>query len=115
MKTITKIIFLSFLTGYIFTQGHITYDPDLIFFIDSVTSNDSLPANNDSAEIKFKQIAEGKFLYDKKCGKCHILHDPGEYTAKEWKKILKVMKEKAELKKSEHNLILGYLIDTSLK
>lgn len=82
---------------------------------DTTIVSDSLKVKIDSAIIIQQNITEGKKIYDKKCGKCHVLHETDEYTQKEWKKILKVMKEKAELTKEQHSLVLGYLYSKSKK
>ncbi len=84
-------------------------------YSDSVISGDTLTVKTDSTVIIQQNLAEGKKIYEKKCGKCHVLHETDEYSQKEWKNILKVMKEKAELTKEQHSLVLGYLYSKSKK
>ena len=89
----------------------------ILGIIDSVYGNagDSLIISSDSLIQEQKKIVGGKVLYKSRCGKCHKLHKPSEYTAKEWKRNLIVMKDKAELTKAEYQLIIGYLSANSNK
>ncbi len=88
-----------------------------IFLMDTVIvkENDSLMVNNDSLLIVKQNLAEGKKLYEKKCGRCHALHEPDEFSQKKWKRNLNEMREKAGLSKEQYSLILGYLYSKSRK
>lgn len=77
--------------------------------------NDSLSVIQDSIIAVQQKFDEGKRIYEKKCGRCHTLHKPGEYRQKDWKKNVNEMKEKAEISKEEQSLILGYLYSKSKK
>ncbi len=94
-------------------QGSLVSDSALFYFADTLQVRDSVKVNVDSAEIKMKLLAEGKNLYENKCGKCHALNEADEYSAKEWKKILKVMSIKAELNFSENNKIKLFLFENA--
>ncbi|HWA06796.1 MAG TPA: hypothetical protein VG961_09625 [Ignavibacteria bacterium] len=121
MNKFYRILSGSILTGFLFLQGYSFNNPAVIYFNDSLKYNDSLTYKDsvsaviDSIGIKKQQIAEGRKLYEKKCGRCHMLHEPGEYKIKQWKRNLNEMQEKAELKNNEYNLILGYLSENAKK
>lgn len=92
-------------------QCTLVSDSALLYSADTLHLRDSVNVKIDSAEIKMKLLADGKKLYENKCGKCHALHEKNEYTPKEWKNILKIMKIKAELNKNEEYLIENYLFN----
>lgn len=56
-----------------------------------------------------KTGSSGKSLYERKCGICHALHSPSSYNYARWKEIMSIMKERAQLTKSENNLVMAYL------
>lgn len=72
-------------------------------------SNDSLINQPDSLNAAMEELKQGRILYEKKCQKCHKLHNPKDYRLGKWKENLREMKDKAELTKGEYKLILGYL------
>lgn len=60
-------------------------------------------------------IAEGKKLYESKCGKCHSLYKPKDYKLRQWKANLDEMMNKAELNKHQYELIFAYLKENCRK
>ena len=63
---------------------------------------DELPAMQSRVPgISFDGAMQGYKLYATNCSNCHRLHNPEEYTAIEWNKILPEMFDKAKLKNEE--------------
>lgn len=58
-----------------------------------------------SAEV----IAAGKTTFEAKCGRCHALKNPGDYTAVQWVQLVGVMAPKALLTDTEKNNVLAYV------
>lgn len=57
------------------------------------------------------QIAEGKTIYDSKCGKCHELFKPNTETVKKWDThILPEMNVKAKLTDDQAKLVRAYVL-----
>ncbi len=57
------------------------------------------------------QIAEGKTIYDSKCGKCHELFSPKSETVKKWDThILPEMNQKAKLSDEQAKLVRAYVL-----
>lgn len=108
MKTVYKILLVSVFCGFLYLQYDLkSYTAD--YYTDSLNVKDSLKVINDSLELQKIKLAEGKLLYEKKCGRCHTLYEPGEFKQKEWKRNLNEMKEKAEITQEQYFLIYGYL------
>lgn len=55
------------------------------------------------------QNDRGKELYYAKCGACHRLYAPQEFTATQWDSILPRMERKAALTKAHIELLKEYL------
>lgn len=53
--------------------------------------------------------AEGLYLYERNCAKCHRLYKPDEYTAQEWRPILEKMQKMAEITDDDREKIYAYL------
>lgn len=54
-------------------------------------------------------VASGKITYEAKCGRCHGLKEPGEYTAEKWVGLVNWMAPKAHLSDSEKADVLAYV------
>lgn len=52
---------------------------------------------------------EGEKLYKSRCGECHKLENPADYTADQWIRIMKSMAKKAKLIESEKNDVMAYV------
>ena len=76
---------------------------------------DELPAMQSRVPgISFDGAMQGYKLYATNCSNCHRLHNPEEYTAIEWNKILPEMFDKAKLKNEENQTLLrNYVISKS--
>jgi len=55
----------------------------------------------------------GKETFEAKCGSCHNLNKPSDYTFKEWNPILDRMAKKADLDYLQKQNVLGYLKDNA--
>src|SRR4051812_2411091 len=62
------------------------------------------PAASDAA-----YIAQGKNLYDGKCGRCHGLKNTADYTADRWDGIMRSMAPKAKLSEEETLQVTAYV------
>jgi hypothetical protein len=51
----------------------------------------------------------GKTIYTAKCGRCHGLKDPANYTSTEWVPILNTMAAKAKLDDTEKANVNAYV------
>jgi cytochrome c5 len=64
---------------------------------------------------KGAQIADGEKLYTARCGKCHELHKPDEFTVAEWPGILRSMAPKAKLNQSMKDMVMAYVTANAKK
>ena len=55
----------------------------------------------------------GKDIYESKCGSCHSLNKPGDYTYNQWYPIMDRMAKKADLDYMQKQNVLGYLKDNA--
>ena len=56
------------------------------------------------------ELQQGRQLYVDRCGSCHQLHLPKEFSETIWRNNLDSMKIKAKITDREKQLILDYLI-----
>jgi hypothetical protein len=64
--------------------------------------------------ITLERANEGYTLYKNKCGSCHRLHPPSEYTISKWEKSLIEMYPKAKVtSEEEKQLIRDYVVSLS--
>lgn len=54
-------------------------------------------------------MEKGKTVFVTKCGNCHGLKNPGDYTIDQWNNILKVEMPKANLDNKEADQVTAYL------
>jgi cytochrome c5 len=55
----------------------------------------------------------GKEIFESKCGSCHDLNKPSDYTFKEWNPIMNKMAKKADLDYMQKQNVLDYLKDNA--
>jgi cytochrome c5 len=55
----------------------------------------------------------GKEIYESKCGNCHDLNKPSNYTFKQWNPIIDRMAKKANLDYLQKQNVLAYLKDNA--
>ncbi len=59
--------------------------------------------------VTLGELTNGRALYVSKCGGCHTLKLPSEYSATVWKENLDEMQERARISDNEKSDILKYL------
>lgn len=62
-----------------------------------------------------EELLVGKSLMETKCGKCHVLFEPTDFTAQDWEQILKSMIPKARLTGRDAELVKEYIIRNAKK
>jgi hypothetical protein len=78
--------------------------------------NDMKGNNNDLPEGPRNISTEkGKTIYVTKCGGCHSLKNPGDYTTDQMNNFLKIEIPKANLNKSEADQVTAYLLSNTRK
>jgi hypothetical protein len=60
-------------------------------------------------------LEEGRQKYVDRCGGCHSLHLPSEYTESEWKRAVESMQTRAKVTPDEKEKILTYLFVTRMR
>lgn len=73
------------------------------------TSVEIKPAVEPTIKKETTEVTVGKETYKAKCGRCHNLKDPEDYTASRWVKIIDWMAPKAKLNAAEKENVLAYV------
>jgi hypothetical protein len=86
----------------------------LFIFLLTYSKAESLRSSTNGEVYQFFDISDtmkvsGKTLYEQKCGQCHPLFSPKDFTFDKWKQTLVVMRERAQLTNSQYNSIVSYL------
>lgn len=74
-----------------------------------VTEDDARRAEARWPGITMGALEEGRRKYIDRCGGCHSLPLPSEYTETEWKRAVEEMQLRAKVKPEEKEMILTYL------
>lgn len=56
-----------------------------------------------------EEVVTGKNVFEAKCGRCHGLKEPQNYTAERWVKIVDWMAPKANLDATQKSNVLAYV------
>ncbi len=56
------------------------------------------------------QLEAWRSLYVLKCSGCHLVKDPGAYTAEQWPKIMEKMSVKAKLSQDQEDVLMRYIL-----
>jgi len=72
----------------------------------------SVPNNENS---RFVSVENGKTVFVTKCGGCHALKNPGDYTMDQMNTILKTEIPKAKLSSKEADEVTAYLLANTKK
>lgn len=85
----------------------------------ATSASKATTATDEVAEMKKKysgeQIADGKVVYTLNCQKCHKLYEPGEFTIKQWNRILPEMSQKAALTADQAGKVRAWVVINSKK
>jgi hypothetical protein len=84
--------------------------PVLALVLYSCSSKSSIPTVEVPKEkVLSPELAEGKSLFENSCGRCHQLYNAKDYTAEQWKPIVKRMQKEANLDDAQGLKIYNYL------
>ena len=92
--------------------------PDLTFHPTAYIPDDApaQPAPNESpvdqSGMTFSSTG-GSALYQRKCGRCHVLYSPNAYSAEAWPEIVRSMKTQAALSDREVRTLSSYLSEAA--
>jgi cytochrome c5 len=67
----------------------------------------------DRTGISTENLLIGRTLYTNRCGSCHNLHLPEQYTSKHWEQEMPEMQGKAKISDSDAKLIIQFLLARS--
>ncbi len=68
------------------------------------------PAHSDETnDVTYSQLLEGRNIYVHKCGSCHSLRLPDKHTEQEWGYYLNKMQSRAKISDEEKKLIKDFL------
>ena len=67
------------------------------------------PSETTAVLTKEEILQKGELTYNMRCGKCHDLPTPSEFTIADWQPIIKRMAPKAKLNADETNWVLAYV------
>lgn len=73
------------------------------------TASHESEAKKKIPDITLAQMQKGHEIYIARCGTCHKLIKPTEYSDQKWEKILPVMSKKAKLIQTEYDLVHRYV------
>jgi hypothetical protein len=84
----------------------------MTLFLGACSSALYIPTQIDAekAGISTENLIQGRNLYVSKCGSCHNLHLPEQYTQKKWKEEMPEMQRKAKISAEESKLITIFLL-----
>lgn len=60
--------------------------------------------------ITVDELLEAHKLYKNKCGGCHFLYRPYQFTIDKWKSVMPDMKVEAKLNEEEYRLLYNYVM-----
>jgi hypothetical protein len=67
-------------------------------------------AKKEWKDVDLISLRTGCSLYSGKCGRCHELYKPGEYSEDDWADILPHMARKAKITDAEQELIRRFIL-----
>ncbi|TDX84522.1 hypothetical protein [Epilithonimonas xixisoli] len=71
----------------------------------TTTETSTITANLTKEEM----LKKGEDLFNLRCGRCHDLPKPSDFTVEDWKPIMASMAPKAKLNAEETNWVLAYV------
>lgn len=76
----------------------------------TVPTSTQAPAMDKPVSTTTDLAVSGKQIFEAKCGRCHALKNPSEYTSQEWRPIMNSMADKAKLTTTEKTAVLTYVM-----
>ncbi len=67
-------------------------------------------ANSEGNVLTLENLKQGHTLYINKCGSCHFLYRPYQFTKEKWHIEMPEMKKEAKLTDEEYKLIYNYVL-----
>jgi hypothetical protein len=80
-----------------------------------ITGRTTTPSAPKTEELKAPDLLAGKQLFTNRCGRCHGLPDPLQYTAKRWETIMDLMAPRAKLSKQEQIHVTAWVKENAAK
>lgn len=80
-----------------------------------ITARTVEPSAPTTKELSTPDLLAGKQLFTNRCGRCHGLPDPVQYTAKRWETIIVLMTPKAKLSKEEQVHVTAWVKENAAK
>ena len=106
MKTATTLVLIS-ISVFACHRKTIAASDDIII------SNKTKPETK--ATVKAETTSAGQSVYSTRCGRCHYLKTPQDYTSQQWDNILKTMIPKAKLNSEEAKQVTAYVMEHAKK
>jgi len=69
----------------------------------------SIPFATVEKTVMTAELAEGMYLYENNCAKCHKLYSPKDFNAEEWKPIVKRKQKKEQLIDLDGQKVYNYV------
>ncbi|MBE7490893.1 MAG: hypothetical protein HS108_03880 [Planctomycetes bacterium] len=82
----------------------------MLFVLGLVAACESTPNPAAEAAPADQTHAYGKKLYEAKCGTCHELYDPGDFTRTELRRAFKKYAPKSGIKRADRPYVEEYLL-----
>jgi cytochrome c5 len=76
----------------------------------TVPTSTQAPATDKPVSTTADLAISGKKIFEAKCGRCHALRSPSEFTSQEWRPIMNRMADKAKLTPDEKTQVLTYVM-----
>jgi hypothetical protein len=73
------------------------------------STTDVARANQTDIKVTIGTLNEAHKLYVNKCGSCHFLYRPYQFSKEQWAHLMPDMKEEAKLTDQEYELLLKYV------
>lgn len=80
-----------------------------------ITARKVEPSAPKMEELSAPDLQKGKQLFANRCGRCHGLPDPVQYTEKRWETIMVLMAPKAKLSKQEQVHVTAWVKENAAK
>jgi len=80
-----------------------------------ITARTVEPSAPKTEELSAPDLQTGKQIFTNRCGRCHGLPDPVQYTEKRWETIMVLMAPKAKLSKQEQVHVTAWVKENAAK